>query len=152
MTWIRMHKIISTCFGIGYLKGGGTYAALLYVITRYLTRAGGNNIPAQLTVFLVIFIVGVWSSFVVEKEWGKDSSKVVIDEVAGMCITLLFVTVTWQHVLAGFILFRFFDIVKPLYLKKLEYLPGGWGVMLDDIGAGLYAHMILTIMIAGQLF
>jgi len=148
----RMHKIIATCFGIGYLKGGGTYAALLYTMIRYFTRAGGNNILAQLAVFLLICIAGVWSSFVVEKEWGKDSSKVVIDEVAGMCITLLFVPVRWPYLLAGFILFRFFDIVKPLYLKKIEHLPGGWGVMLDDLGAGCYAHVILSIMIAGQLF
>ena len=110
----RMHKIISTCFGIGYLKGGGSYAALVYALVWYFAKAGGLNIIAQTAVFLLIFFVGVWSSSLVEKDWGKDSSKVVIDEVAGMCLALLFVPVTWKCVLTGFFLFRFFDIVKPL--------------------------------------
>ncbi len=147
-----MHKIISSCFGIGYLKGGGTYAALVYVLLRYLTRADGNNIWMESAVFSGIFLLGMWSSFVVEKEWGKDSSKVVIDEIAGMCVAILFVPVKWPYLLAGFLLFRFFDIVKPFYIMRLEKLPGGWGVMLDDVGAGLYAHLVLSVMIAGQLF
>ena len=71
----------------------------------------------------------------------------MIDEVAGMCITLLFIPVNWQYGLAGWILFRFFDIVKPLYIRKMELLPGGWGVMMDDILAGLYANILVSLVI-----
>ena len=147
-----MHKLVSTCLGIGYLKGGGTYAALVYAVAWYQFDVGSSSIWIQSITCLLIFSLGVWSSFKVEKDWGKDSSRVVIDEVSGMSITLLFVPVTWKCVLTGFILFRFFDIVKPLFIKKLEYIPGGWGVMLDDAGAALYAHLVLSLMIACQLF
>lgn len=147
-----MHKIVCSCLGIGYLKGGGTYAALVFVLLRYFTRAGGNDPVTQLSVFLVISIIGIWSSSKVEREWGKDSSKVVIDEVAGMSLTLLFVTPTVPNLLTGFALFRFFDIVKPFYLRRLERLPGGIGVMFDDLGAGLAAHLVLSITIASQLY
>ena len=149
---MRLHKIICSCLGIGYLRGGGTYAALLFVLLRYLTRAGGNDTATQLSVFLLVSILGVWSSSKVEGDWGKDSSKVVIDEVAGMSCTLLFVAPTVPYLLTGFVLFRFFDIVKPFYLRRLERFPGGWGVMFDDLGAGLAAHLVLSTMIASQLY
>ena len=83
----------------------------------------------------------------VEPIWGKDHGRVVIDEVAGMCISLLFVPVTIGYVLAGLILFRFFDIAKPLFIRKLELLPGGWGVMMDDILAGVYTNILLHAFI-----
>ena len=150
MMWL--HKSICSCLGIGYARGGGTYAALLFVLIRYFTRAGWHHALGELSVLGLIFIVGVWSSFRVEREWGKDSSKVVIDEVAGMGFTLLFVPPTVPYLITGFVLFRFFDIVKPFYLRRLEHFPGGWGVMLDDLGAGLYAHLVLSITIASQLY
>lgn len=134
------------------MKGGGTYAALVFVLLRYLTRTAGNDAVTQLSVFLLVTAIGVWSSSKVEREWGKDSSKVVIDEVAGMSLTLLFVAPTVPYLLTGFVLFRFFDIVKPFYIRRLERFPGGMGVMIDDLGAGLAAHLVLSIMIASQLY
>jgi len=77
---------------------------------------------------------------------------VVVDEAAGMCITLLFVPVALKYVICGLILFRFFDIVKPLYIKKMEKLPGGWGIMLDDVLAGVYANIILQAILWFRLF
>jgi phosphatidylglycerophosphatase A len=68
-----------------------------------------------------------------------DPSCVVIDEVAGQLLTLLWATADWKSAMAGLILFRAFDIIKPAPLRRLERLPGGLGVMLDDLGAGLYA-------------
>ena len=82
-----------------------------------------------------------------EALWGKDSYRVVIDEVAGMCLTLLFVPVRWQYVLIGLLLFRFFDIAKPLYIRKMEALDGGWGVMMDDVLAGAYSNLILQLIV-----
>lgn len=149
---MQFHKGLCSCLGIGYLKGGGTYAALVFVVIRYLTRETGNSTAFQLVVFLLICGVGVWSSDKVEGEWGKDSSRVVIDEVAGMSCTVLFVPPAAPYLITGFVLFRFFDIVKPLYLRRLERFAGGWGVMLDDLGAGLISHLILSLTIASQLY
>jgi phosphatidylglycerophosphatase A len=75
-----------------------------------------------------------------------DPSCVVIDEVAGQLLTLLWAAPDWKSVLAGLILFRAFDIVKPFPLRRLERLPTGYGVMLDDVGAGLYALGILQLL------
>jgi phosphatidylglycerophosphatase A len=89
----------------------------------------------------------VWSGNKVEPIWGKDHSRVVIDEVAGLFVSVLFVPATLQYLIAGFILFRFFDIAKPLFIRRLEALPGGWGVMADDLLAGVYANIILHAII-----
>jgi phosphatidylglycerophosphatase A len=70
---------------------------------------------------------------------------VVIDEVAGQMIALIAAPVNWKYMLAGFILFRSFDIVKPFPLRRLEELPGGTGIMMDDVGAGLYALALLQL-------
>jgi len=75
----------------------------------------------------------------------NDPGFVVIDEVAGQMIALIAVPLDWKYLLAGFILFRSFDIVKPFPLRRLERLPGGTGIMLDDVGAGLYALVLLQL-------
>jgi len=95
--------------------------------------------------------MGIWSSSKVEKEWGKDSSKVVIDEAAGMCLSLLFLPVKLKFIITAFILFRFFDIVKPLYIRNLERLPHGWGVMADDLLSGIYTNIIMQIIVLSNL-
>jgi len=100
---------------------------------------------------VAILAIGIYSAGKVEEKWGKDSSRVVIDEVAGMCLTLLFIPVRWQYVLTGLILFRFFDIVKPLYIRRMEKLKGGWGVMMDDTLAGLYSNLILQALMQQKL-
>jgi phosphatidylglycerophosphatase A len=146
---MMFHKITSTSFGIGYIgKGAGTAAAVATCLIWYALASGqtGNFIPA-LTFTLFVIALGIWSGNVVESIWGKDHNRVVIDEVAGMCITLLWIPVTPINILAALILFRFFDIVKPLYIRKLEDLPGGWGVMFDDVLAGIYANIVLQIFI-----
>jgi len=97
-------------------------------------------------------MIGIMSADRVEEIWGKDHNRVVIDEVAGMCITLLFVPLKWQYTLIGLVLFRFFDILKPFYIRKLEELPGGWGVMADDILAGIYANIILQLVVVFDFF
>jgi len=143
------HKLAATVFGIGYLgKGVGTVAAFFAAVVWYLLFKDTN--PAliyTLPLIVVITVLGIWSGNMVEPIWGKDHSRVVIDEVAGLFVSLLFVPVTLQCVVAGFILFRFFDIAKPLFIRKLEALPGGWGVMADDVLAGVYANLVLHILI-----
>ena len=142
------HKIISTTLGIGYIgKGAGTYAAIFTCVIWYLLVGESTNNLTPLLITFLITLQGVKSAHRVDTIWGKDHQRVVIDEVAGMCITLLFVPVTITYILIGLVLFRFFDIVKPLGIRKLELLPGGWGVMADDVLAGIYANVLLQIII-----
>ena len=146
------HKLISTSLGIGYIgKGAGTVAAVACCVCWYLAWASGYNPVAAMVITLVITLIGVWSSSVVSKIWGKDPSRVVVDEVSGMCISLLFVPVTLKCVIVALVLFRFFDIAKPLFIKKMEIFPGGWGIMLDDVLAGIYANIILQAAILFKL-
>ena len=149
---MRIHKLISTVFGIGYVsKGGGTIAALVCCVIWYLLRIDGYA-TSTLVATMLVLVVGIWSANVVEQEWGIDSSKVVIDEIAGMMLSLLFIPFAISYIIAAFVLFRFFDIVKPLYIKKAEQLPGGWGVMLDDVQAGIYANLMMQGIVFFKLF
>lgn len=82
-----------------------------------------------------------------EEEWGEDPSKVVIDETVGLWISMLFIPINTYTLILAFILFRFFDILKPLGIRKLDQLKNSWGVMLDDILAGVYANMVLQLIV-----
>lgn len=145
-----MNKLIATWFGIGYIKGGGTIAAAVTcALIWYLwwpTTAGQNH-WLFLLLTVVITLIGIFVGDKVEPFWGKDSYRVVIDEVSGMMVTMLFVPHNLWLLLAGFVLFRFFDMVKPLYIRRLEALPGGTGVMMDDVLAGVYGNIVLQIII-----
>lgn len=143
------HKIITTTFGIGYIgKGAGTYASVFTCLLWYFLFPNSYELGlVAVAITAVITAIGVKSANEVEVLWGKDHQRVVIDEVAGMCITLLFVPITVKHVIAGLVLFRFFDIAKPLGIRRLEKWPGGWGVMADDVLAGIYANIVLQIII-----
>lgn len=144
---IKFHKIFASVLGIGQLKGGGTISAMVYCIGWYLLP---KNLEKSNWIFfstLLIIGMGIWSANEVESIWGKDSSKVVIDEVAGMAITLTMVPKNITYLLIGLIAFRFFDIAKPLGIRKLEILPKGWGVMADDLLAGFYALSFVHLCI-----
>ncbi len=145
---IKIHALIASVLGIGYVgKGGGTLAAVVFCIIWFLLPAGYNQSNWQVLITMLIVVIGIWSSCEVDSIWGKDSSKVVIDEIAGMAIALLFVPHQVVFVMISLIGFRFFDIVKPLGVKKLEALPTGWGVMADDLLAGLYALATTQLLI-----
>jgi len=97
---------------------------------------------------LAIFMVGVWSAGCAEKFFGRvDPRHVVIDEVAGQMLTFLArPDASWKWLLAGFVLFRIFDVVKPFPARRLERLAGGWGIMMDDVAAGAYSMVALLIL------
>jgi len=149
---MKLHKQIASVLGIGYIKGGGTFASIVYCIIWFLLPAGYTGSYWQVTVTLLIILIGTWSASQVEKDWGKDSSKVVMDEVAGMAITLLYAPHTLMYLFIGLVLFRLFDIVKPLGIRRLEKLPGGVGVMADDILSGVYAFIVMRIVIICQAY
>jgi phosphatidylglycerophosphatase A len=140
--------LVGTFFGIGEIRPGpGTWASAVTVLLWW-AAAKEIFVPHQWMVatILSIFVtlVGIPASTTVARESGaKDPSFVVIDEVAGQLIALIYVPVEWKYLLASLILFRVFDIVKPPPLRRLEQLPEGSGIMLDDIGAGLYAWTIM---------
>jgi phosphatidylglycerophosphatase A len=141
-------KLISTCLGIGYIrKGAGTVVAFMGCIAWYFIQVRGVNALFDLVTIVALTLLGIWSASIVESEWGKDSNRVVIDELLGMCISLFLIPVELKYIALAFVLFRFFDIVKPLYIRKAEALPGGWGVMADDVLAGVYSNILLHIVI-----
>jgi phosphatidylglycerophosphatase A len=96
---------------------------------------------------LAVVILGVPAATIVERESrGPDPGHVVIDEVAGQWIALIYSQVNLTHLLAGFVFFRVLDIVKPWPARQLESLPAGWGIMFDDVAAGVYALLLMLAL------
>lgn len=146
---MNFSKIVASFFGIGLIKkGAGTFAALVMcgLIYLYVKFHLHTNIRF-LFLNLVLFIIGVFVSKEAEKSWGKDSNKIVIDEVFGMTISLLFLPINFITIVIAFVLFRFFDILKPLGIRKAEKLKNGWGVMADDLIAGVYCNIFIQVLI-----
>ena len=141
---------IGTFFGIGRLKPGpGTWASVATVglWRAFAPLADGYQIPAALTAAALVTAAGIAAATRVARESGqKDPGFVVIDEVAGQLVALVGAPLGWKTLLASLILFRVFDIVKPPPLRRLEDLPEGVGIMLDDVGAGLYALAALQAL------
>ncbi|XVJ66368.1 MAG: phosphatidylglycerophosphatase A [Lacibacter sp.] len=141
---INLSNAIATVCGIGYIKkGAGTAASVAFCFAWYFIPA--LPLWVKLLSLVIILSLGVWSGNKMEKIWGKDSNKIVIDEVAGMMLVLIFIPTKQIFILVALVLFRFFDIAKPFGIKKAELLPGGWGVMADDVVAGIYSLIIIRI-------
>ena len=147
MTWL--HKAIATVLGLGYApKGPGTFGTLGGVI--FLGILLHFDIPFSLLALaitiLITFILGVISTNHLIPDWGEDPQRVVMDEFVGYLITMILVPLSWTNILLGFILFRFFDILKPLGIRAIDTkVKGGMGVMLDDVLAGIYALIVMHI-------
>jgi len=147
----RISSVLATIGPIGHVpKGGGSIAAVFAALCWYFFM--GNNFTVQTCAVVIVFFVGVWVSNNLEKHWGKDSNKIVIDEVLGMMVSLLFLPISVELVVIGFILFRFFDITKIFGIRKTERLPKGWGVMVDDLLAGIFSNLILQVLIHFDFF
>ena len=142
----KVTKLIASCFYLGYIPVmPGTLASLFGLGVYFLI--GGTSAVYFFTVFTVI-ILGFLVCTNAEKVFGrKDAGKIVIDEVAGMLIAFMFVPPDIFIICVCFIFFRLFDIIKPYPLRKFEQLNGGLGVMLDDIGAGIYANICVQIFL-----
>ena len=139
------HYAIATALGSGYFpKAPGTAGSLFAILLVFLF-----NIPQMTLVLLIIVftILGIWSAGYVEKEIGDDPAIVVIDEVVGQWIALLFIPFTLIPVITAFILFRVFDIFKPFPIDQSQALKGGYGIIIDDIIAGVYANIIIQFTI-----
>lgn len=143
--------LTATFFYIGKLKPGpGTWGSATTVIVWYgLTRLIPLHTQTLTSVLLsiVIIAIGIPAATRVARSYGrKDPQFVVIDEVAGQLITLIAIPITWKSLLVGFILFRGFDILKPPPIRSLERLPDGTGIVLDDVGAGILALIVMQVL------
>lgn len=144
---------VATFFGAGWGKPGpGTYGSVAAVLLWAAFAMGAHPNSAVLTYGLVIGIVGsvalgVPAATIAARESGrKDPGFVVIDEVAGQWIALLGSPADWRHALIALVLFRLFDITKPFPVRQLEKLPEGWGIVFDDVAAGLYAWGVAALI------
>jgi phosphatidylglycerophosphatase A len=140
---------IATGGGAGFMpKAPGTAGAIVGLLAYLALEAAqlGRYYPHAI---LFLFIVGVWAAYRAEIFWEHDSQRIVIDEIIGQMITFAFAAGRFRlsafDIVAGFVLFRLFDILKPFPLRRLELLPGGFGVVMDDVGAGLYALALLSL-------
>lgn len=146
-------KAVATFFGAGYSPiAPGTAGAFLAMLLVWPVCSGSLSIGVSFTAILVIlsvvgFIVGVLCTNILETEWGKDPQRIVIDEAVGVWIAFLFIPYSLTYFILAFILFRVFDIWKPLGIRKIEKLKGGMGVMGDDVLAGIYANIVLQLIV-----
>jgi phosphatidylglycerophosphatase A len=143
----RFFLFIATGFGIGYSPiAPGTLGTLVAIPIYYFL----SEIPPPLYEVTLIgfFFLSVWISENAEIFFGKkDDRRIVIDEMIGFLVTMLWVPKTIPLVIIGFVLFRFFDILKPFPIRRLEKrFKGGFGVVLDDVAAGVYANIVLQII------
>jgi len=148
--------LVATFFGIGRLRPGpGSWGSAATILLWWLASrwiAPGWQSLAAILLAVAAVIVGIPAATRVSRASGlKDPQFVVIDEVAGQLITMIAVPVSWKSVLLGFILFRGFDIVKPPPVRQLERLPEGLGIVIDDVGAGLYALAIMQILLHSRV-
>jgi phosphatidylglycerophosphatase A len=144
--------LIATFFGIGRMRPGpGSWASAVTVLLwAALAYALAPSLRTPVTVVLaaLVTLIGIPASTQVARGSGtKDPQFVVIDEVAGQLVALIAVPLAWKSFLAGFILFRVFDIVKPPPVRQLEALPEGAGIVLDDVAAGLYALGLMHLFL-----
>jgi phosphatidylglycerophosphatase A len=144
---------VATFFGAGYGKPGpgtwGSVAALLLwaAYAGFLHPSPNALLVALLAGIVLSFLIGVPAATIVARETGgKDPQIVVVDEVAGQWITLLACPFDLRHALICLVLFRLFDMTKPPPVRQLESLPEGWGIVIDDVAAGLYAWGIAALL------
>lgn len=164
-----MKRLLTSCFGLGWLPiAPGTWGSLPPAIVWGVLAGFSVSGFVTTIVMAVLVIVGSaacvrFAPSAIEATSSKDPSEVVADEFAGQAVTFLPVVFLplehiWAVALCGFLLFRLFDIIKPWPIRKLEALPAGWGILCDDLLAGVYAGIVLTFCsrfivpwIAGQL-
>lgn len=145
---LYLARLIATCFGLGYAPfAPGTVVSLAAVLCYYLVPQL-QDIRVMIPAVVAVTAAGVWSGGVMERRYGEDPSIVTIDELAGQWIALLALPATVPSLMLAFVTFRFFDIAKPGPVDRIQRLHGGWGIMADDLLAGLFANLSVRVIIA----
>jgi phosphatidylglycerophosphatase A len=141
-------RVFSTLFGIGFFpKAPGTVSSAVALLA-YVLLMHRLPWPAYIGFLIALLVLGGLASAVYAADVGQaDPQRVVIDEAFGQFLALFLVPVGWIPLTAAFVFFRFFDIIKPCPIKRLERLPGGWGIMADDAGAGLAAGVLVHVLL-----
>jgi len=144
--------LVATFFGAGRLRPGpGTWGSLATGLLWWLIASHvppNARLPLILFLLVVVTAIGIPAATLEARGCGKkDPSHVVIDEVAGQLVTYIACPIVWRALLAGFILFRVFDILKPPPVRSLEKLPEGTGIVVDDLGAGVYGLVVLQLLL-----
>ncbi len=137
-----VERTIATGFFSGYshFASGTCGSAVALLIYLFLPEL---SVPGWIVLIVILFGVGVHTSNKGEAEWGHDPSPVVIDEIVGFFVSAAFLPQSLLIGIAGFFGFRALDIIKPSPAREAESLPGGWGIVLDDVAAGVYVNLIL---------
>jgi phosphatidylglycerophosphatase A len=135
---------IATCAYVGYAPvAPGTFGSAIGLAVFYVVRHQRST-TVEVAAIVALAAVGLWSATEAEHHFGGiDPGPVVIDEVIGMLITLAFIPVNMAGAIVAFLIFRFLDVVKPWPARRLEQLPGGFGVVLDDMMAGVYGNVMM---------
>lgn len=142
--------VLATGFGSGYSPVAPGTAGTLVAIPLAMLMPGGFLLQA--ICLAVVIKLAIWSADAVAPTFGlKDPGQIVVDEIAGYLVTVFMLPGGWKVWLAGFVLFRLFDIWKPPPCRRLEAMPGGTGIVADDVMAGLYANFSLRILCASGI-
>ena len=140
-----LKKLIATLFFTGYAPLAPATVGSALVAVIYFFFFSSLEVVEWLIVLTTVFFVGVYTAHGMEREWGKDPGRVVIDEAVGYLVTVAFLPHSLGLAIAGFFIFRILDIAKPLPARQLESLPGGWGIVVDDVIAGIYGNLLLRV-------
>jgi phosphatidylglycerophosphatase A len=140
----RIGVFIATCAYVGYAPvAPGTFGSAIGLAVFYVVRHQRST-TVEVAAIVALAAVGLWSATEAEHHFGGiDPGPVVFDEVVGMLITLAFIPVNMAGAIVAFLIFRFLDVVKPWPARRLEQLPGGFGVVLDDMMAGVYGNVMM---------
>jgi phosphatidylglycerophosphatase A len=139
--------VLATAFGLGFVPFAPGTAASLAAALAYGLVLYRLPWPFYALLVVALSLLGVYVSGRYAAELGRpDPARIVIDEICGQLVAVAFLPAAWLPVGLSFVLFRFFDIIKPGPIRRLERLPGGWGIMADDLGAGLVAAVLTRLV------
>ncbi len=149
----KLSIFISTCFGTGYFPvAPGTFGSLFalcfyWLIPESVLSMYGEYWYLSLTGVAFISVIGTISAFEAEKSLGHDDKRIIIDEFAGYYLSVILLPKSLFVMIAGFVLFRIFDILKPYPINKIQDLRGGYGIMADDLLAGFVSNIIIRLLL-----
>jgi phosphatidylglycerophosphatase A len=149
---LKVSKFIATFFGAGYspFAPGTAGAIVAFMISCgfiYFNLSEPTILYAHIGLSIFCIIIGIIATKNLEKVWGHDPSKIVIDEAIGIWITFLFISPSYLNFFIGLLLFRFFDILKPLGIKYFDKMNTPASVIFDDVLAGIYANISLVLIL-----
>ena len=141
----RVAWFISTGAGVGLSPvAPGTFGTAAALLIYYVLPVPSGS-PIFLSIILVGLVVGIWATGILSTDNNPDPGKVVWDEYVGLWITCFLLPKTWEWLILAFFIFRILDILKPWPIRRIESLPKGWGIMLDDVLAGIYGNLCINI-------